>query len=118
LCRLIYEDGVPPVGTRYDSVLPQREIALRKEIIELHKKDRLGTINALLDILRHGKPEAALAAAVTALALEIAPDYAVPESNIGWDSLDDILPNKSTTRRNLLIREIENALQLPSKDHS
>ncbi len=108
---------MPPVGSRYDTVLPQREIALSKEIIELQKKDRLGTISALLDILRSAKPEPALAAAVTALALEIAPDYAVLESDGGWGSLDDILPNKATTRRNLLIREIENALQLPSKDH-
>src|SRR5262249_35768056 len=96
--------------TRTDLPTPQRQVALSKEVIELHKKKRIGTIKLLLEIVKEGTPRDARAAGVTALALEEDPAYALLWSYGSLESFDKAGANDLPTDRELLVDQVETAL--------
>src|SRR4051812_29430200 len=61
LRSIIQKDGLQ-VHTKLATPLPYREIVLKADLVELHKKKRVATIKLLLDIVKGAQPEDSLTA--------------------------------------------------------
>jgi hypothetical protein len=103
LRAVIYNDGFG-VTTR-----PQRQVVLKREVVELHKNRPVGTIRLLLEIVKGGRPTDARAAGVTGLALEEGPAYAVFWADGDLDSFDKAGADGRTDREKL-VEQLEKSL--------
>jgi hypothetical protein len=108
--RAIIYDGPFCTQIQTATPVPQREVALGNEIVELHKKKRVAVVKLLPDITRGGRPKDALAAGVTALALEEGPSYAVLWLDGDLDSFDKGESDDLPTDREKLVNQVEKAL--------
>lgn len=108
--RAIIYDGSLCTRMNLETPLPQREVALNNEVVDLHKKKRVAVLRLLLDVARGGRPKDALAAGVTALALEEGPAYAVLWIDRGLDAFDNAQSNEVSTERERLVEQVEKAL--------
>jgi hypothetical protein len=105
---VIYDEHI---STRYTTgTSAHREVVLRPEVVELHKKKRVGTIKLLLDIVKGGKPKDALAAGVTAYALEEGPVYAICLLDGTSESFDKADSDDEPTKRERIVKKLEKIL--------
>jgi hypothetical protein len=113
LRAIIYDEELC-TGSRLTEIgLPERVVILRKEVIELHQKKRVATLRLLLDIVRGGRAKDALAAAVTAVALEEGPDYAVFFLHVPLDAFDNARGANERTLRDRIVANVEEMLAGP-----
>jgi hypothetical protein len=114
---VIYEQGIHTHVRTTGVSMPRREVVIKQEMLELYKKDRSGTIRLLLSIVRGGRPDDALAAGVTALALEEGPVYALCLLDETTASFDKAEADDVPTKRDRIIKDLEEMLsRLEKKD--
>jgi hypothetical protein len=109
LRAIIYDEGLC-THIRKDTPWPQREVSLRKDLVELHQRKRIATIKLLLEIVKGGRPIDSRAAAGMALALEEGPDYAVIIADMSLDSFDKVKSNDSPTCREKFVEQVEKSI--------
>ena len=110
----IYEDGLCTCFNT-DGIFPHREIALRIDVMAIHKNKRIETLKLLLEIVKGGRPEDARAAGATALALEDPPGpILLADLDSTW--IDKETNNKDfPTLRDQLIEQVGEAIRMAEK---
>ncbi len=108
--KLVDKKGLITSHQLSDEGIAYTELAVPKELVELHKKKRVPMLRLLLDIIKNAIAHDALSAAAFADALEDNPVSAAFYARCSTDDFDEGGPGKGSSRRHAILAWLEKHL--------